>query len=345
MKVDNIFDKTELKTALNAEYALSLQALTFFPEGEDSYGYIATAKTGERYFVKASASVQETALRAASNLRHKSNITAVVAPLKTRRGTLSIPWHNLSVSLFPFIEGKSRWDLWKAGKDFTDDELARCGALFAKIHACREIGAPTAARYALPLRSKLFAVLDAAEKAKHSSTKKRYQNRYQRHVLEAITQHRDVILQTLERYDTLGRVAEALKAPVVITHGDASPGNIILDRNNKLHLIDWDGIRLGPAEKELVFFTGQRFEIVLERYLSERGHNVPLSADIFGFYIYEWTLNEIRDYSTKILFDNRGDEQQNSYDWESLQEYLPPNREVMESGIEVIRKTLKSYQA
>ena len=32
------------------------------------------------------------------------------------------------------------------------------------------------------------------------------------------------------------------------------------------------------------------------------------------------------------------DAKQNEYDWESLQDYLPPNRELMEDGIVAIRK-------
>ena len=115
-----------------------------------------------------------------------------------------------------------------------------------------------------------------------------------------------------------------------------------MDTENRLHLIDWDGVCLGPPEKDLVSFTGERFEVVLERYLRERQCDVSLHADIFGFYIYEWTLNEIRDYSTKILFKNK-DTQQNEYDWESLQEYLPPNRELMEEGIAAIQGTLDRY--
>lgn len=339
MKVDNAFDKMELLQRLRTTYALPLQSLMFFPEGEDSYGYIVMSETGEKYFAKASTSVPNACLQVASLLRHRCNISGVVAPLETPDGTLSIPWQNFHVSLFPFIEGKSRWDLWKIGKDFIDAELAQTGALLATIHGCTDAIAPrglTTAKYELPLRDELYAVLDAAEK------KKQPQNQYQRELLKALSQHRLAILQTLERYDNLGRSAKALQTPFVITHGDPTPGNLILDTENQLHLIDWDGACLGPPEKDLVAFTGERFEVVLERYLTERHSRVSLHADIFGFYIYEWTLNEIRDYSTKILFKN-SNAQQNKYDWESLQDYLPPNRELMEDGIAAIRSTLGRY--
>ena len=336
MKVDNTFDKRELLQHLRTAYDLPLQSITFFPEGEDSYGYIVVSETGKKYFVKASTSVPDSRLHVASLLRHRCNIPGVVAPLETQDGILSVPWQDFRVSLFPFIEGKSRWDLWKVEKDFTDTELSQTGALLAAIHECpRTIASNylTVAKYDLPLRHELHTVLEAPAKEIQS------QNQYQKQLLEALTQHQSTVSETLDRYDSFGRSAGALQTPFVITHGDPTPGNLILDPENRLHLIDWDGVCLGPPEKDLVSFTEERFEVVLERYLAERQSNITLHADIFGFYIYEWTINEIRDYGTKILFKNN-DAKQNAYDWESLQDYLPPNRELMEDGIAAIRNTL-----
>ena len=339
MKVDNAFDKTELLEHLSTAYGLPLQSITFFPEGEDSYGYISVSETGEKYFVKASTSVPNTCLQVASLLRHRCNISGVVAPLETRDGALSIPWQDFRVSLFPFIEGKSRWDLWKVGKDFTDTELSQTGVLLATIHGCPGTIAAnnlTIAKYDLPLRHELHRVLEAPAKKIPS------RNQYQKRLLEALAQHQSTVLETLDRYDSLGHSAEILQIPFVVTHGDPTPGNLILDTENRLHLIDWDGVCLGPPEKDLVSFTGERFEVVLERYLTERQCNISLHANIFGFYIYEWTLNEIRDYGTKILFKN-DEAKQNKYDWESLQDYLPPNMELMEDGIAAVRSTLAQY--
>lgn len=340
MKVDNTFDKTELREQLSTAYGLPLQSITFFPEGEDSYGYVIASETGEEYFAKASTSVPNSCLQVASLLRHQCNISGIVAPLKTLEGTLSVLWQDFRVSLFPFIEGKSRWDLWKVGKDFTDAELSQTAALLATIHGCTGTVASnslTVATYDLPLRQELHTVLEAPEKIPA-------RNGYQKRLLEAIAQHRSAILQTLERYDSLGRSASVLQTPFVITHGDPTPGNLIIDAENRLHIIDWDGVCLGPPEKDLVSFTGERFEVVLESYLAKRRNGATLHTDIFGFYIYEWTLNEIRDYGTKILFKN-SDTQQNAYDWESLQDYLPPDQELMENGIAAVRNTLGRYSS
>ena len=338
MKVDNAFDKSELLQHLSTAYGLSLQSITFFPEGEDSYGYIVVSDTGEKYFAKASTCGLNSRLQAAYHLRYRCGVKSVVAPLETQNGLLSIPWQDFQVALFPFIKGKSRWDLWKVGEDFTDAELHQTATLLAAIHDCTDGSASNnlaAAKYDLPLREELYVVLEAPREIPP-------QNQYQRELLDAIAQHRSNIFQTLERYDNLGRSAEALQTQFVITHGDPTPGNLILDTQNRLHLIDWDGICLGPPEKDLVAFTGERFEVVLKRYLTARQDNVSLHADIFGFYIYEWTLNEIRDYGTKILFKN-DDTQQNAYDWKSLQDYLPPNQKAMEDGIAAVRKILSQH--
>ncbi len=340
MKVDNAFDKRELLKHLVTAYKLPLQSITFLPEGEDSYGYIIASETGEKYFAKASTSVPSSRLHVASLLRHQCNISGIVAPLKTQDGQQTMAWQHFQVSLFPFIEGKTRWDLWKAGADFTDTQLSETGALLATIHGCSNTIASnhlTSAKYDLPLRHEFHTVLEAPSK------KTTPQNQYQKQLLELLIQHKSEILQTLERYESLGHSAAALQIPFVITHGDPTPGNLILDLENRLHLIDWDSVCLGPPEKDLVAFTGERFEVVLERYLTESEEKASLYADIFGFYIYEWTINEIRDYGTKILF-RHNNAKQNEYDWESLQDYLPPNREYMEDGIEVIRRTLAQYQ-
>ena len=344
MKVDNTFDKTELLRCLRHAYGVPLESIAFLPEGEDSYGYIVVSETGRKYFAKASTSVPETCLRAASVLQRTCGISGVVGPLETSDGELSVAWQGFRVSLFPFIEGQSRWDLWRRGEDFTDTALRQTASLLAAVHGCA--GAVETSRlavrgYDLPSRRELDRVLAAGERGSGS------QNIYQTRLLEALTAHRSEILATLARYDELGRSAAASAAPLVVTHGDPTPGNLILDPAQEVHLIDWDGVALGPAERDLVSFTGERFDVVLESYLearakAQKGVNVVLHPDIFGFYIYEWTVNEIRDYGTKILFKNSAAEQ-NRYDWDSLQDYLPPNQALMEDGIAAVQEILGRY--
>ena len=341
MKVDNNLDKSELKALINTEYALNVDMLTFIPEGEDSYCYLAASRSGEKYFVKAHRAAPskrlDVVLLLAADLHTRCNLSSVVSPLKTKSCELNIPWKNLDIAVFDFIEGKSRWDFWKAGADFTDEDLSRVGVLIAELHKSTDLVKRESLpieQFDLRLQTELVNVLNAAEK---SNTRP---NRYQQELLAALSVHKSGILRTFERFKNLQRSAQAMNTPFVITHGDPSPGNIILDTENNLRLIDWDGIGFGPPEKDLVFFTGEQFEPFLSSYLS---HFRPrqLEIDLFAFYIYHWALCEIADYGTRILYQNV-DERQNEHDWESIQEYLPPDREYIESGISEIAKKLKA---
>ena len=57
--------------------------------------------------------------------------------------------------------------------------------------------------------------------------------------------------------DTFQRVTSALSSsstPFVLTHGDA-PGNILVKSPTDLCIVDWDGLQLAPAERDLVFMA------------------------------------------------------------------------------------------
>ena len=339
MKVDNNFDKSELKVLINADYALDIEMLSFIPEGEDSYCYLATSRDGEKYFVKAYRDVPSKrlnlTLQLTVDLYTRFNLSSVVSPLKTKSCKLSIPWENLEVAVFDFIEGKSRWDFWNAGEDLTNDDLCRLGVLIAELHKSTDLVKRESIpieQFNLRLQSELVNVLAAAEKPEIFS------NNHQKELLAALSAHKSEILRTFECFRNLQQSVRAINNSFVITHGDPSPGNIILDAENNLRFIDWDGIGFGPPEKDLVFFTGERFEPLLSSYLGRFG-DCQLEIDIFAFYIYHWTLCEIADYGTRILYRNV-DERQNEHDWESIQEYLPPDREYMESGISEIARLL-----
>ncbi len=341
MKVDNNLDKSELKTLLNTEYALNVDMLTFIPEGEDSYCYLATSRSGEKYFVKAHRAAPskrlDLVLQLVADLYTRCNFSSVVSPLETKSCKLNIPWENLDVAVFDFIEGKSRWDFWKAGEDFTNEDLSRVGVLIAELHKNTDLVKRESLpieQFDLRLQTELVNVLSVAEKSNTPL------NRHQQELLTALSVHKSEILRTFERFKDLQRSARAMNNPFVITHGDPSPGNIILDTEDNFRLIDWDGIGFGPPEKDLVFFTGERFGPFLGSYLSHFGP-CQLEIDLFAFYIYHWALCEIADYGTRILYQNV-DERQNEHDWESIQEYVPPDREYMESGISEIAKKLKA---
>ena len=68
-------------------------------------------------------------------------------------------------------------------------------------------------------------------------------------------------------------------------------------------------------------FTGDRFASFLAAYLDHAGP-VRIHLDLFTFYAMRWVLQEIADYSSRLLLEPR-DADGEAHAWQELQPYLP----------------------
>ena len=77
-------DKAQLIGLIDAVYGLDVLSLTFLPQGEVSYGYLANTSSGRRYFVKATpperAEALDVRLRVARELHTTAGLHEVVQP-------------------------------------------------------------------------------------------------------------------------------------------------------------------------------------------------------------------------------------------------------------------------
>lgn len=83
--------------------------------------------------------------------------------------------------------------------------------------------------------------------------------------------------------------------PQGVIHGDASVGNVILDRDGRPALIDLDGFTTGPREWDLVL-TG----IYYERFGWHTAEEYGEFCDIYGFDVMTWPgypiLRDVREF-------------------------------------------------
>ena len=100
---------------------------------------------------------------------------------------------------------------------------------------------------------------------------------------------KDGVLQRLARLHELGGWASDLGVRPVICHTDLHYLNVLVDAEDRLHVLDWDGALLAPREHDLAFYTGDRFEFFLRRYVAACGP-VHLEPDLFAFYFHRRNL-------------------------------------------------------
>jgi spectinomycin phosphotransferase len=345
MKADTSgIDTRDLTQRLDVAYDLRITGLSFLPIGEEGYSYRVETASGSTYFLKAYAASGhhaeslEQAFWLISWLRIAHGQDVVLAPYGTRAGAPYVRYGDYLIALFAYIEGITAME-----EPLTDAAWQRMAALLAGVHeSVNALPQTLAVRkdvFDIPYRATLLRLLQSREEAQGLDTP------IGRQVDRLLREQHDDIAATLRMLEEAQATGRGEERRLVLTHGDPNLANIIKDAHGQLYLIDWGAIALGPPERDLVFFTGPRFEMFLRAYVRGGGQlalcdDISLCDDIFGFYLYHWILQEISDYGTRILAGCAHDDELRHY-WQEFQQYVPIHHDEVIRGTQAVRETLQ----
>jgi hypothetical protein len=337
MKLDTSgIDPAQLAGFVGDEYDLTIATMSFHPAGEASYSYLAEEQAGTTWLIKAQATARvaelEARLRAVRYVQAVGGFAQVVAPRENRRGGCTSPFEQYTVSVFPFIDGTTI----EPGQQ-TQVYARRAAGLMGAFHQHgRRLPFPVPEEtFEHPFEAPIMAALRTVEAPGALA------NPAQEQLRGLLLAERADILTTLEKIQQLAAAARQLALDRVLTHGDPNWANILVDGSGSFFLLDWDDLALGPPERDLVFFNDprpERFEIFLRQYLA-LNPGARLHADVFAFYQYRWVVQEIADYTTRILFSNV-DPAEDDRAWAELRQYVPAAHAEMADGIRQIEATL-----
>lgn|GEM_PF-712274 len=321
-------DRAALAAEVRDRHGLPVFGLSLVPKGEDAFAFV---DEGRCFFVRAQAGADlEDAMRVAADLRGEAGVAPVLAPRRTRDGTYCFALGRHTVTVFPFVDGVSLWD-----GPATAGQIADAAGILARVHAAH-LGRPPSRRERFddPFAPTIRRALEAGEGRDAPVA---------RDVRQLLADERSSVLAALEGMDRLGRECRAQSAPCAITHGDPNLANFLLDAGGGLHLTDWGDLALGPVERDLVHFSGQGFARALAAYLAAAGP-VPLHVPLFAFYQLWWCVQEIADYTTRILFRNNTPAE-DAHDWEELAPHLPVPWDELAQGRERVAEVLRAVGA
>ncbi len=71
-----------------------------------------------------------------------------------------------------------------------------------------------------------------------------------------MTKHQKTILQLIERAETLALSLKKQSLQFVLCHSDIHAGNVFIDRNENIYIVDWDEPILAPKQRDLMFIGG-----------------------------------------------------------------------------------------
>lgn len=283
-------DVKELARVLRAEYGINSGELTFVPKGEDAYIYVTEAGREPRLFLRAlehnRAGGLEEALRSAAGLREKRGLHEILAAIPACGNTFTCRCGDYLLAVFPFVQGTTAFE-----SGFSKSRIGRAARFLGRLHNSAPGASLPRERFENPFAQLILRTLSQAESSPTA-------------VAALLLQQREDLIEMLDRMECSNEDLARLDLRMVPTHGDPNLDNLLWDAEENLFVTDWGELAAGPAERDLFAFTGKNFRDFLIDYVSGRGA-IKLHVELFLFYFYRWSLQEIADYSARLLLAAR----------------------------------------
>jgi spectinomycin phosphotransferase len=265
-------------------------------------------------------------------LREHDVLERIPRIVRALDGSTRSSFDGLTFAVYAFIEGRTLW-----GRE--GSVLEPLAQAVARLHAgaSKLLSQPLV----LPVAQEDFELPFEADLLHHLSTLEHPPTNARPGVLalrDLMLPRQGELLEKLERAKHFQRITRSRPRQNIVAHTDMHGNNLMLDNEGALWLLDWETARVAPAEHDLWMFHPMlgEFLIVYDATLE-----IPreLDADLFGFYIYRRTLEDLAVDVQNILNGNASDEQDRQ-DLEIVQNNVLGWWPDLERDLERVRLTL-----
>ena len=298
--------------------------ISFQPLGADknSAVYRIVASSGEMYFLKLRRSESGAANVRIPKFLNEQGISQIIAPFETPEGRLWVDLDEYKLILYPFIKGRSGFTVVLSDQQWSD-----LGSALRLIH---NVALPGELVDLVPLetfsgywRDKVRSFLQKANSevfTEHSAQK----------TAGLLLEKQSEIFSLVNRSERLAEKLSLKKHQFVLCHADIHAGNILVDGNGKLHIVDWDTLILAPRERDLMYIGGgQGFPghtPLEEETLFYAGYGpVTIDQDGLAYYRYERIVEDIAVICQMLLLTEDGGQDREEWFRYLNSNFLPGN--------------------
>lgn len=291
---------------LHAHYGINIITLTFLPLGADYNAsvYKAKAQDNSSYFVKLKRGHHHNIGIAILQLLHEAGIEQVIPPIKTIEGYLTQSIGDFTLILYPFIEGEDGFT-----RALTDEQWLMLGETLRQIH---EIDVPLFIKQ--QIRQELFSSkwreivrsLYAHIEAKPTGDKVALD------LMAFMKKNILIIRRLVDRAEQLAQILQNESPQFVLCHSDIHGGNVLMNNDNTIYIVDWDNPIMAPKERDLMFIGGGVANVwnqPHEEALFYKGYGkTEVNRTILAYYRHERIVEDIAEYGQELLLSLAGGE-------------------------------------
>ncbi len=276
---------------LESEYAVVAESVTFLPVGADvdSAAYRVATTDGNRFFLKLrSGSFRHASVTVPHHLASRG-ARWLIAPLPTRSAALSTGIARFTAVLYPFVDGSPGWNI-----NLSPEQWAQLGAGLRALH---DAEIPPRLLDGVPRESYSPVWRDDLERRLAHLPECGAGDPIARSLVQLIEQHRPTVEHLLERAESLASVLSGRSTVRTTCHGDIHAGNILVDSDGRVCVVDWDTMIIAPKERDLMFIGGGvggtwNTQGEIDRFMDGYG-SVEIDAIALVYYRYERIVEDI----------------------------------------------------
>lgn len=290
---------------INTHYDIKIASLTFLPIGADLNAFVYKAETHDHssYFIKLKHGHHHDISATIIALLHDAGIQHIIPPIKTTLGQPFQQIDNFTLIISPFIEGQDGFS-----RDLTNDQWVTLGKVMKHIH---EINVPPSIQRMIKreeyspkwretVRS-LYPHIESDLSTDEISSK----------LITFMKNHAAVIHRLVDRAEQLAMQAQDHTQEFVLCHSDIHGGNVLMDGNNIIYMVDWDDPIMAPKERDLMFIGGGVANVWNkpheEKYFYQGYGKTEINMAILAYYRHERIVEDIAVYGQQLLLTSAGD--------------------------------------
>lgn len=292
---------------LTQAYRLDITQIIFLPLGADpnTAVYRTVAQDSTTFFVKLRSGPFDEIAVLLPALLSDQGVTQIIQPVATSTGQLWAQLTPFTVIVYPFVTGDNGYSVRLSAEQWHD-----FGRAFKQIHTT--ILPPTLYQH-LPREEYAPQWREIVKQFLLRIDNDTYEDPVSAQLAGFLQEKRTIILDLVERAERHAQTLQIQDLEYVICHSDIHAGNLLIDANQQLYIVDWDNPILAPKERDLMFIGGGQgfrgYSLQEEQQLFYSGYGpTQINLPALAYYRYERIIQDIAAFCEQILLSNDGDE-------------------------------------
>lgn len=291
---------------LNTDYGIAVATLTFLPLGADMNASVYKAHThdGLAYFVKLKRGHHHDISVNILSLLQSSGIEHIIPPIKTIHGRPAQHIDDFTLIVYRFVDGQSGFC-----RNLSDDQWITLGKVLRQVH---ELDVPLSmkdqirrevysSKWQEAVRS-LYVHIDEKQTCDEIALK----------LQMFMKDHRLEIHRLVDRAQQLSKKIQEQSPEFVLCHSDIHGGNVLIDVDSSIYIVDWDEPIMAPKERDLMFIgggVGNIWNNPHEESFFYKGYGeTKINMTILAYYRHERILEDIALLGEALLLKADGGE-------------------------------------